>query len=69
MSRLIHFFTSLLDPNDNFLMEPETVFFLQFLWDGKQSKIGEKTVCQLYENGGLKMLNVQSFMSAVKISS
>ena len=48
LSRLIYLFVSFPDPLDDFLHELNTLLF-QFLWGGKQSKIG-KIVCQSYED-------------------
>ena len=52
LSRLIYLFVNLPDPPDDFLHELNTLLF-QFLWDGKQSKLSRKIVCQSYEDGGL----------------
>ena len=66
LSKLIYLFSNLPDPNYNFLQELDTLFF-KFLWDEKQTKISKKCVCNDCESGGLKMLNVHSFLSAVKV--
>ena len=38
-----------------------------FLWNGKNDKI-RSGVCQAYEVGGLKMVDIKSFLAALKIS-
>ena len=46
-----------------------TVFFKElnkllynFLWNGKNDKIRRSGVCQAYEVGGLKMVDIKSFL-------
>ena len=39
-----------------------------FLWNGKNDKIRRSGVCQAYEVGGLKMVDIKSFLAALKIS-
>ena len=67
VSKLTHLFINLPDPGENFLQELDCLF-LNFLWDGKRNKIAKKVVCDDYENGGLKMINVFSFISTMKLS-
>ena len=37
-----------------------------FLWDGKHDQIKRSGVCQAHEAGGLKMVDVKSFLSALE---
>ena len=37
-------------------------------WDGKQSRIKKSVVCKPYEEGGLQMFDLSSFLAAAKIS-
>jgi len=67
ISKLTYLFVNLPDPDDIFLKELDCMFF-KFLWNGKQSKISKKHMCQSYERGGLKMLNVYVFLSCMKLS-
>ena len=39
-----------------------------FLWNGKNDKIRRYGVCQAYEVGGLKVVDIKSFLAALKIS-
>ena len=66
LTRLIYLFVNLPDPPDDFLYELNTLLF-QFLWDGKQSKIGRKIVCQSHEDGGLGMVAVLTVLSCMKM--
>ena len=55
------------DPEDNFLKELNGLLN-GFLWGGKNDKIKRSGVCQAYEAGGLRMVDVKSFLAALKIS-
>ena len=39
---------------------------LDFIWDGKPAKIKMKTLIQDYTKGGLKMIEIESFIKAIK---
>ena len=67
MSKLIHLFANLPDPSPGFLGELSRSFY-KFLWDGKKSKLSKSYVCANYGEGGLRMLDVYSFLAALKIS-
>ena len=66
-SKLVHLFTNLPDPPPSFLSELNKCFY-NFLWDGKRAKLSRAYICKNYEDGGIKMLDVNSFLSALKIS-
>ena len=51
---------NLSDPDAKFLYDLNLLLY-NFLWDGKQFKIKRSGICQTYEAGGLKMLDVKSF--------
>ena len=67
VSKLTHLFINLPDPSQAFLKELDTIFF-NFLWNDKRHKIKKKVMCQAYLEGGLKMINVFTFLAALKIS-
>ena len=66
-SKLVHLFTNLPDPPPSFLSELNKCFY-KFLWDGRRGKMSKTYICKNYEEGGIKMLDVDSFLSALKIS-
>ena len=39
-----------------------------FLWDGKPDKVSRAQICQNYANGGLKMINTELFVKALKLT-
>lgn len=67
LSKLTYFFINVPDPPPDFLAELEKMFF-RFLWDGKPSKIKKSVVCKDYEEGGLKMCDIYSFLATMKLS-
>jgi hypothetical protein len=52
-------------PPDNFIDDITTMAY-QFLWNGKINKVKRKTIIADYGDGGLKMLDFKSFISAQK---
>ena len=67
LSKLVFLFLNIPDPPDQLLKDINNMCF-KFLWSGKQSKINKRTMCQAYKNGGLKMLDLYSTLTALKIS-
>ena len=67
ISKITHLFMNLPDPDGKFLHDLDMLLY-NFLWNGKQGKIKRPGARQDYEAGGLKMLDVKSFLSALKIS-
>ena len=67
MAKINHLLLSLPDPPVNTLNELNALFF-KFLWKGKQDRIKRKVVMKDYVQGGLKMLNIYCFVSALKLS-
>ena len=39
-----------------------------FIWDGKPEKIRRQTLIQDYQNGGLKMIDINKFINSLKAS-
>ena len=67
ISKLIHLFTSLPTPSDEFIKKVETQIY-QFLWDGKPDKIKRTQAIQHYKNAGLHMLDIKHVIKSLKIS-
>ena len=67
ISKITHLLMNLPDPEESFLKELNKLLY-NFLWNGKNDKIRRSGVCQAYEVGGLKMVDIKSFLSAFKIS-
>ena len=65
LSRLNHIFLSIPAPTKKVLQELEKIFF-KFIWDGKPDKIKRTTLVKPYHNGGLNMINLTSYICALK---
>jgi exonuclease III len=61
-----HLFISLPSPSLTFIKQLNDAF-LNFIWDG-QSRINFHTLCKEYKDGGLKMVNVENFIKAMKLT-
>ena len=66
VSKIVHLLINLPDPSNQFLNELKSCFYT-FLWNNKKGKIKQSAVCASYEQGGFKMLDMASFLSAMKI--
>ena len=66
ISKITHLLMNLPDPEESFLKELNKLLY-NFLLYGKNYKI-RSGVCQAYEVGGLKMVDIKSFLAALKIS-
>ena len=64
VSQLVYILSPL-PTNHNFIGEINNNFF-NFLWDGKGDKIKRDIMISDYENGGLKMIDIKLFNSALK---
>ena len=67
VSQLTYLFSNVPDPPGEFLKELQKILF-EFVWNKKPDKINRKTMCQSYEAGGMKMMDVKDFLSALKIT-
>ena len=67
LSKVIHLFTALPNPPEECLKTLENICF-KFIWNNKSEKIKRTTLCNNYDNGGLKMINIQYFCMAQKIT-
>ena len=64
LSSLNHLLKSLPNPDDKIMKEINEIFY-SFIWEGT-SRIKKKVICQDYCNGGLKMINTEAFITALK---
>jgi hypothetical protein len=55
-----------MDPPQNFIEHINDIAF-KFLWSNKKDKIKRDTIISNYEDGGLKMLDIESFIKAQKV--
>ena len=67
ISKLNHLFISLPNPSDDLINNLQKRFF-SFVWNSKTDRIKRDVLIQEYNAGGLKMININNFVSALKIS-
>ena len=65
LPKIIYPLTVLETPNLEYINLIKKSMF-DFLWDGKPDKINRKTIVQDYKNGGLKMIEIDSFIKSIK---
>jgi hypothetical protein len=65
--KLIYPLTVLNNPPLNMINDIKNMMF-QFLWDHKPDKISRNTIIQNYEDGGLKMIDIESSLNSLKVS-
>ena len=66
ISKINHQFMNVPDPDEKILHDLNLHLY-DFLFDGKYDKITVSVVCQDPAAGGLKMVDVKSFLSVLKI--
>ena len=67
LSKFVHLFTALPNPPSEFLKKLNTVIF-QFIWDIMLDKIKHINIINPYNQGGLKMVNIDIFIKVLKIT-
>ena len=65
LPKLIYPLTVLENPKQE-LINKINKYMFDFLWDAKPDKINRKTIIQDYENGGLKMIDLNIFITSIK---
>ena len=65
LPKLIYPLTVLENPKQE-LINKINKYMFDFLWDDKPDKINRKTIIQDYENSGLKMINLNIFITSIK---
>ena len=66
LSKFIHLFLSI--PITKCFLEKLNRILFQFLWNKKPDKIKRATICTMYQNGGLNMVNIYNFEKCLKVS-
>ena len=67
VSKLNHLFLALPFPNSGKIKQINDLF-CSFLWGKGPGKIKREIICQNYKNGGLKMIEISSFIKGLKIT-
>jgi hypothetical protein len=67
LPKLSHLFSALPNPPEDMFRRIENSCF-NFIWDGKPDKIKWTTMCNTYENGGFRMINIKYFCLTQKLT-
>ena len=67
IAKINHLLIALPNPSQNIINELNSMFF-KFVWNGGVDKIKRDVAIKNYKNGGLKMIKVETFIDALKIS-
>ena len=62
-----HLFLSLPNPSYNYLAKLNRIMY-HFIWDGKPEKISRIQMCTPYDQGGLRMIDLECFIKALKVT-
>ena len=68
LSKLNHLFITLTSPDKHFFKNINTLLY-KYIWDDKPDKIKRNLINQSYSNGGLKMIDLEKFISVVEPKS
>ena len=67
LSKINHLILSLPKPSEKVIQEIQTLFY-DYLWNKGPDKIKRSLVIQNYENGGLKMIDLGSFICSLRLT-
>ena len=67
ISKLVHVFTALPSPEIEDVKHINNILF-KYLWSGGPEKNKRTSIIEDYENGGMKMIKINSFIKSLKIS-
>lgn len=66
IAKLNHLFIALPNPSNDTIIRLNRMFF-NFIWQSPTDRIKREVLCQDYFNGGLKMVELNSYINALKI--
>ena len=66
-SKLVHILTALPNPCEDVIKKLNSILF-RFIWNNGADKVKRSILVQDYEHGGLKMLDMHSFLASLKCS-
>ena len=67
LSKINYLIMSLPNPSTNYIKNLQNLMF-NFLWSGKPDKVKRNLIIQDYQYGGLRMLDLENFMTALKVT-
>lgn len=67
LAKLNHLIISLPNPSANIVKTIQNLFY-KYLWSSGPDKIKRNIITQKYEKGGLRFINLENFMNAIKLT-
>ena len=67
LSKLVHVLSALPNPDEALIKKLNSILF-RFIWNNGPDKIKRSELVQDYKDGGLKMIDVHSFLAGLKVS-
>ena len=67
LSKLVHLLIALPDPPNKFVVDITKLFY-DFIWKGGPDRVKREILSQEYDKGGLKMINIEHFSAALKLT-
>ena len=67
LPKLTHLFMSLPDPDQSYIKYINRLFF-NYIWNSKIDRVGRCYITRDYQDGGLKMINLEYFIKSLKIT-
>ena len=67
LSKITYLCTNIPDPSNKFIKDLDKLFF-EFIWNEKPSKICENVLIKSYDQGGLNMICLNTFLLSMKLS-
>ena len=67
LSKIVHLLIALPNPSRKLIKDLEAMLF-KFIWKGKPDKVKRNTVKQPFEQGGIDMLDINHFITVIKVS-
>lgn len=68
VSTLVHILSALPNPPKTFIDEINKIFY-NFMWNDKKDKIKRTNIIRAFNDGGLRMIDIKSFINALKLST
>lgn len=67
LPKIIHLIIALPNPPSCYMKELEQLFF-NFIWNNKPPRVAKKCITQNYEDGGLRMIDLNNLCTSLKIT-
>ena len=66
IAKMIHLYIALTSPSDEIVLKLNKMFH-KFIWQSSVDRIKREDLCQEYNNGGFKMIQLNNYINALKL--